>query len=259
MRLATWNVNSVGARLPRLLSWLDEVRPDLLCLQETKCAVAAFPTEPLAALGYQAAVHGEGRWNGVAILARGELAAVRRGLPDEPGGPQLQARAIGADYAGLRVWSVYVPNGRTVDSPHYTYKLAWLQALRRMVVDELAAHRRLAVCGDFNVAPTDADVYDPAAFVGATHVTEAERSALRGLREAGLADVVPRPGKGPHPFTFWDYRAGMFHQNFGMRIDLVYASAELTDQVGDAYVDREARKGAGPSDHAPIVVDLRER
>jgi exodeoxyribonuclease-3 len=266
VRLATWNVNSVGARLPRLLSWLADVRPDVVCLQEIKCASAAFPHAELAELGYQAAVHGDGRWNGVAIIARNELTAVQVGLPDEPGNPAPEARAISADCDGLRIWSVYVPNGRTVASPHYEYKLRWLEALRVTLAAELAGSNavgqpprppRLAVCGDFNVAPTDADVFDPEAFRGSTHVTEPERGALHALRELGLVDLVPRPLKGPHPYTYWDYRAGMFHKNLGMRIDLVYATESLADALDDAYVDREARKGTGPSDHAPIVVDLR--
>jgi len=256
MRLATWNVNSVRARLPRLLEWLGETRPDVLCLQETKIPDDGFPTAEVADLGYEAATHGDGRWNGVALLSRVGLEGVARGLPDEPGFPDPEARAIGATCAGLRVWSVYVPNGRTPDDPHYAYKLRWLATLRDAVAGELAAGADLVVCGDFNVAPTDADVWDPAVFVGATHVTGPEREALAELLETGLHDVVPTPLKGPHPFTYWDYRAGMFHQNKGMRIDLVYASATVTKRVRTAYVDREARKGKGPSDHAPIVVDL---
>jgi exodeoxyribonuclease-3 len=173
-----------------------------------------------------------------------------------PGFPDPEARAIGASCGGIRVWSVYVPNGRTVDDPHFAYKLDWLQALRTALGAHLGAGAQLAVCGDFNVAPTDADVWDPRAFVGATHVTAPERAALAGLREAGLVDVVPRPMKGPHPFTYWDYRAGNFHKDLGMRIDLVYATRALADRVTGAYVDREARKGKAPSDHAPIVVDL---
>jgi exodeoxyribonuclease-3 len=262
MRLATWNVNSVRARLPRLLEWLGEARPDVLCLQETKCAADEFPAAEVAALGYATAAHGDGRWNGVALLSRVGLDDVVRGLPGEPGFPDAEARAIGATCAGVRLWSVYVPNGRTPDSPHYAYKLRWLAALRETVAAELAggsaggADRALAVCGDFNVAPTDADVWDPAVFVGATHVTAPERLALTELRDAGLEDVVPTAMKGPHPFTYWDYRAGMFHQNKGMRIDLVYATPTVTKRLRSAYVDREARKGKGPSDHAPIVVDL---
>jgi exodeoxyribonuclease III len=263
MRLATWNVNSIRARLPRLLEWLAQTGPDVVCLQETKCTVDEFPSAEVADLGYAAAVHGDGRWNGVAVLSRVGLDEVTRGLPGEPGFPEPEARAVGATCAGLRVWSVYVPNGRTPDSPHYAYKLHWLATLRETVAGELAAgldraggERALAVCGDFNVAPTDADVWDPAVFVGATHVTAPERQALAELLDAGLSDVVPTPMKGPHPFTYWDYRAGMFHQNKGMRIDLVYATPTVTKRVRSAYVDREARKGKGPSDHAPIVVDL---
>ena len=188
-------------------------------------------------------MHGEG------------LADVSRGYPGEPGYPDPETRAIGATCGGVRVWSVYVPNGRTVDDPHYAYKLSWLAALRTALADELPDHERLVVCGDFNVAPTDADVFNPKAFAGSTHVTEPERAALAGLRELGLVDVVPRPLKGSNPFTYWDYRAGMFHQDMGMRIDLFYATPALADGVTDAYIDREARKGKGPSDHAPIVID----
>ncbi|MFC4105944.1 exodeoxyribonuclease III [Micromonospora zhanjiangensis] len=258
MRLATWNVNSVKARLPRLLPWLAETGPDVLCLQETKCPDGAFPVTEVGALGYQVASHSDGRWNGVAILSRVGLDDVRVGFTDEPGFPEPEARSISATCAGTRVWSIYVPNGRTTDSPHYRYKLDWLAALRTALGDELRAGAPLVVCGDFNVAPTDADVWDPALFVGSTHVTPAERDALARLRALGLRDVVPTPMKGPHPFTYWDYRAGMFHQNKGMRIDLVYATEDFADRVTAAYVDREARKGKSPSDHAPIVVDISE-
>jgi exodeoxyribonuclease III len=253
MRLATWNVNSVTARLPRLLDWLAAVEPDVVCLQETK--TAEFPAGEVGALGYQVAAHGNGRWNGVAVLSRVGLEDVTTGYRGEPGFPDPEARALGATCGDLRVWSVYVPNGRTVDDPHYGYKLAWLAALAGALAPEVAAHERLAVCGDFNVAPTDSDVWDPAAFVGATHVTEPERAALAQLRDIGLVDVVPRPLKGNNPFTYWDYRAGMFHKDMGMRIDLVYVTAPVAGAVTDAYVDREARKGKGPSDHAPIIVD----
>jgi exodeoxyribonuclease III len=253
MRLATWNVNSVGARLPRLLDWLAAVAPDVVCLQETK--TAEFPSTEVGTLGYQVAAHGDGRWNGVAVLSRVGIDEVTTGYPGEPGFPDPEARALGATCGGLRVWSVYVPNGRTVDDPHYRYKLSWLAALTGALAPEVAAHPRLAVCGDFNVAPTDRDVWDPAAFAGSTHVTEPERAALAQLRGIGLVDVLPRPLKGDNPFTYWDYRAGMFHQDMGMRIDLVYATAAVADTVTDAYIDREARKGKGPSDHAPVVVD----
>jgi exodeoxyribonuclease-3 len=256
MRLATWNVNSVRARLPRLLDWLATSKPDVVCLQETKCAADTFPAAEVAELGYATAAHGIGQWNGVALLSRVGLDDVTRGFPDEPGFPDPEARAIAATCEGLRVWSVYVPNGRTPDSPHYAYKLAWLAGLREALAADIATGRPLAVCGDFNVAPTDADVWDPALFVGSTHVTPPERQALTDLRALGLTDVVPRPMKGDNPFTYWDYRAGAFHQDKGMRIDLVYATGGLAGGVRSAYIDREARKGKGPSDHAPIVVDL---
>jgi len=250
----------VKARLPRLLAWLDDTRPDVVCLQETKCPDGSFPVAEVGELGYVAASHSDGRWNGVAILSRVGLDDILIGFPGEPGFPAPEARAVSATCAGVRVWSVYVPNGRTPDSPHYRYKLDWLEALRQALYGELhggpADGRPLAVCGDFNVAPTDADVWDPRLFIGATHVTPPERLALAALRELGLEDVVPTPMKGPHPFTYWDYRAGMFHQNKGMRIDLVYATRSLAAAVRSAYVDREARKGKGPSDHAPIVVDI---
>ena len=258
MRLATWNVNSVTARLPRLLDWLEHTAPDVLCLQEIKCSTEAFPAEAVATLGYETAAHGNGRWNGVAILSRVGLENVTRGLVDEPGFPDddPEARAIGATCGGVRIWSVYVPNGREPGHPHYTYKLAWLSALRATVAAELGSGP-FVVTGDFNVAPTDDDVWDPAVFVGSTHVTPPERAALAALREDGLVDVVPRPLKYDHPFTYWDYRAGAFPKNLGMRIDLFYADATLAASVTDAYVDRDARKGKTPSDHAPVVVTAR--
>ena len=261
MRIATWNVNSVAARLPRLVEWLERVAPDIVCLQETKCADDAFPVEAVAPLGYAVAAHGDGRWNGVAVLSRVGLDQVARGLPEEPGYPATEARAIAATAGGVRVWSIYVPNGREPGHEQYFYKLAWLAALRQTAAAELAAGggRLFAVLGDFNVAPTDADVWDPVAFVGDTHVTPPERAALADLRDLGLTDVVPRPLKYDRPFTYWDYRAGMFHRNLGMRIDLVYGNADFARAVTDAYVDREARKGKGPSDHAPVIVDLTVR
>ncbi len=256
MRLATWNVNSLAVRLPRVLEWLAATRPDVLCLQETKVSDDAFPHAALAELGYTAASHGTGRWNGVAIVSAVGVGEVRRGFAGEPGFPDPEARAVAATCGGVRVWSVYVPNGRTVDDPHYAYKLAWLAALREVIAAELPANPQLAVCGDFNVAPTDDDVWDPAAFVGATHVTVAERAAVAALRETGFVDVTARALKGSQPFTYWDYRAGNFHKGLGMRIDLVLLSTGLAAHVSDAYVDRDARKGKLPSDHAPVVVDL---
>jgi exodeoxyribonuclease-3 len=256
MRVATWNVNSVTARLPRLLEWLESRQPDVACLQELKVTEDKFPHLPVQGLGYEAAVHADGRWNGVAVLSRVGLDDVRRGIADEPGFPDPESRAVSAVCDGVLVRSVYVPNGRTPDDPHYAYKLRWLDALRATLAAELADHSSVMVLGDFNVAPTDADVWDPAKFVGSTHVTEPERAALAALRDLGLTDVVPRPGKGPNPFTYWDYRAGAFHQDWGMRIDHAYASTAVAERVTDAWVDRETRKGKGPSDHAPVVIDL---
>ncbi len=258
MRIATWNVNSVTARLDRLLAWLESAKPDVLALQELKCADAAFPLMPVQALGYEAVTWGTGRWNGVALLSRVGLDDVTIGLdgaPDYEGASE--PRAIGATCGGVRVWSVYVPNGREPGHAHYSYKLSWFDALRATAVRELAEapDRPFAVIGDFNVAPTDDDVWDIAQFEGSTHVTPAEREALAALRSAGLADVMPRALKGS-PFTFWDYRAAAFGRGWGMRIDLVYANEAFASHVTDAWIDREERKGKGASDHAPVVVDL---
>ena len=259
MRIATWNVNSVLARLPRLADWLKEAGPDVVCLQETKVAEGAFPADEVTGLGYAIADHGEGRWNGVAVLSRIGLENIERGLPGDPGYPDpqtLEARSIAVTCGPIRVRSVYIPNGRTPDDPHYDYKLRWLAALRDAVTADAAGRVPFALMGDFNVAPNEDDVWDPAAFVNSTHVTTPERDALARLRDTGLTDVIPRIAKGPHPFTYWDYRAGAFHKGMGMRIDLVYANAALAGAVSDAWVDREARKGKGPSDHAPVIVDL---
>ena len=258
MRVATWNVNSVKQRVPRLLPWLDERQPDVLCLQETKLADDAF-TELLGAeldhRGYAVALHGEPRWNGVAIASRAGLDDVVAGIPGGPGFPRPEARAVSATCGGIRVYSVYVPNGRTPDSDHYRYKLAWLAALREMVS---AGPDAAVVCGDMNIAPTDADVFDPEAYIGQTHVTAPEREALAGLQALGLHDVVRDHWPTERVFTYWDYRAGMFHQDLGMRIDLVLATEPVADRVRAAWVDRQARKGTGPSDHAPVIVDLDE-
>jgi exodeoxyribonuclease III len=251
-------VNSVKQRVPRLLPWLDQRRPDVVCLQETKLGDAAFTEllgEELGGRGYVVARHGEGQWNGVAILSKVGLGDVVPGLAGAPGFPHPEARALSATCAGIRVHSVYVPNGRVPDSDHYRYKLAWLAALR----DQLAAGPEAAiVCGDMNIAPTDADVFDPEAYVGQTHVTPPERAALAELEALGLRDVVRDRWPAERVFTYWDYRAGMFHRDLGMRIDLVLASAPVAGRVRAAWVDRQARKGSGPSDHAPVIVDLDE-
>jgi len=248
VRIATWNVNSIGARLPRLLPWLEETSPDVVALQETKCADGAFPHLPLRALGYDVAHAGDGRWNGVAVLSRVGLEDVSIVLDGHP-----EPRLASAQCGPLHVTSVYVPNGRALSDPHYAYKLEWFAALRRRL-DGFDPAQPLAVMGDFNVARTDADVWDPSAFVGSTHVTPAERTAMDGLEAWGLVDVAARPGKGDRPYTYFDYRAGMFHKDQGMRIDYVLATPAVV--VRDAYVDREARKGKGPSDHCPVVVDV---
>jgi exodeoxyribonuclease-3 len=258
MRVATWNVNSARQRMPRLLPWLDDRRPDVVCLQETKLTDEAFREllEPeLRGRGYELAVHGHAAWNGVAILSRVGLEDVVAGLPGAPGFPDPEARAVSASCGGVRVHSVYVPNGRVPGSDHYHYKLAWLESLRQSVERGPEA---VMVCGDMNIAPTDADVFDPVAYIGQTHVTAPEREALARLMSTGLRDVVRDRWPAERVFTYWDYRAGMFHKDLGMRIDLVLASAPVAARVRAAWVDRQARKGTGPSDHAPVMVDLDE-
>jgi exodeoxyribonuclease-3 len=258
VRVATWNVNSIRQRLPRLLPWLDERRPDVVCLQETKLADEAFDQllgEELARRGYLFARHGEVQWNGVAILSRAGLEDVTCGIAGAPGFPAPEARAVSASCGGIRIHCVYVPNGREPGSEHYRYKLAWLEALGRTVAEGPEA---TLVCGDVNIAPADIDVFDPQAYVGQTHVTSPERAALRALEELGLHDVVRERWPTERVFTYWDYRAGMFHKDLGMRIDLMLASAPVTARVRAAWVDRQARKGAKPSDHAPVIVDLDE-
>lgn len=256
MRIATWNVNSVKQRIPRLLPWLEQRRPDVVCLQETKLSDAAFAdllAGPMAELGYGFAHHGQGQWNGVALLSRVGLEDVEAGFPGQPDyDGRSEARAISATCGGVRVHSLYVPNGREIGCDHYDYKLAWLDALVTAVA---AGPADVALCGDMNIAPADADVFDPAAYVGHTHVTEPERQRLAAF---GLVDVLRARWPQARVFSYWDYRAGMFHQDLGMRIDLVLASAPVADRVAAAWVDRAARKGKGPSDHAPVIVDLDE-
>ncbi len=242
---------------------MSSAAPDVVCLQELKCAATAVPVTEFAALGYQVAVHSAGRWNGVAVLSKVGLADVKHGLLAEPGYqaegtlvPVVEPRAISATCAGIRIWSVYVPNGRAIGHAHFDYKLHWLQALAATVRREQPERSPFAVLGDFNVAPTDADVWDVTEFSGSTHVTPVERSALAALGAAGLVDVYPRALKHSVPFTYWDYRALGFPNNHDQRIDLVYADAAFAAAVTDAYVDRDQRKGAGASDHAPVVVDL---
>ncbi len=259
MRLATWNVNSVQARLPRLLDWLEDDRARTC----SACRRPRPPTPPSrsrrsASSATRSRRHGDGRWNGVAILSRVGLDDVTRGFPGEPGFPDPEARAdLAPPAAGCGSGRCTCPTAGTLDDPHYAYKLAWLAALRDALAAELGRPARpLAVCGDFNVAPTDDDVWDPAAFIGSTHVTPAGAGRPGRAARPRASRRRARAAEGPQPFTYWDYRAGMFHKDMGMRIDLVLASAPVAAAVTDAYIDREARKGKGPSDHAPIVVDL---
>ena len=258
MRLATWNVNSIKQRVPRLLPWLDQRQPDVVCLQETKLADDALATllgEQFVDRGYQFATHGESQWNGVAILSKVGLDDVVTGVANAPGFPRPEARAVSATCGGIRVHSLYVPNGRVPDSDHYRYKLDWLAALAQ---DLSRGPDDAVVCGDMNIAPADEDVFDPEAYIGQTHVTAPEREALERLQALGLRDVVRDRWPGKRVFTYWDYRAGMFHRDLGMRIDLVLATVPVAERVRAAWVDRHARKGSGPSDHAPVIVDLDE-
>lgn len=254
MRIATWNVNSLNARLPRVLEWLDANRPDVLCLQETKLADAAFPADALDGLGYRSVHHGDGRWNGVAIVSRVGVDEPTTGFEAEE--DVHGCRIVAATCGGVRVHSVYVPNGRSLDSEHYAFKLAWLKRLRTYLEERCDPAAPVAVCGDFNVAPWDDDVWDMAAFAGATHVSVPERQALQEVLDWGLEDVFRRFHPEGGVFSWWDYRGGDFHQGRGMRIDLVLLTRPLAGRASAAMVDRDARKGQKPSDHAPVVVEL---
>ncbi len=258
MRLATWNVNSLGARLPLVLEWMAVNQPDVLCLQETKLADTAFPAMAFAELGYQAAHHGDGRWNGVAVLSRVGLddPVAGFGSDEDAHGTRILAATCG----GVRVHSVYVPNGRSLDSEHLQFKLAWLSRLRDYLAETASPDGQVAVCGDFNVAPLDSDLWDPAAFVGMTHVSPAERQALDHVLDWGLDDVFRRFHPDGGVFSWWDYRAGNFHKGQGMRIDLVLLTKALADRTTSLTIDREARKksptGHKPSDHTVVVADI---
>jgi exodeoxyribonuclease-3 len=254
VRIATWNVNSLKARLGRVEEWLADVAPDVVCLQETKLADDAFPALSFGALGYESAHHGQGQWNGVAILSKVGLTDVVANFADG-GPPDPDARIVTATCGGIRVTSVYVPNGRSLDHEHYQYKLRWL--------DQLAAHvasgspdDAVIVAGDFNIAPEDRDIYDPSKFVGATHASPPERAALARLRDWGLVDLFRLQHDAPKLYSWWDYRAGDFHQGRGLRIDLVLGTRPVADRLRWSVIDRNARKGQGPSDHAPVIVDL---
>ncbi len=258
MRIATWNVNSLKARLPRVEEWIADVQPDVLCMQETKLAEDAFPALTFAALGYESVHHGQGQWNGVAILSRVGVSDVVANFSPASGERDPDARIITARCGGVLVSSVYVPNGRSLDHDHYQYKLRWMAQLRRHVASLTDPADAVVVTGDFNIAPDDRDVYDPKKFVGATHVSQAERDLLAELCDWGLVDLF----RGRYPderlYSWWDYRAGDFHQGRGLRIDLVLGSASVAARTTWAVVDRNARKGQSPSDHAPVIVDLAE-
>ncbi len=279
MRIATWNVNSLKARQEAVERWLDRAAPDILLLQETKLTDGDAPVMAFAMAGYRLIHHGEGRWNGVAIATRDALSLedvvtnfgdgpVRDSGPGGAGAdvtseddfdPFDEARMVAATVAGIRVVSLYAPNGRVVDSPFYTGKLAWFERLARWVDEEIRAGRDVVLGGDLNVAPTDDDVWDAGAVHGGTHVSERERAAFRGLLERGLIDGYRRRHDETGRFSWWDYRAGMFHKNFGMRIDHLLVSPSVADRIVDAEIDRAARKGPPvPSDHAPLLIDLDE-
>ena len=258
MRLATWNVNSLKQRLPRVEDWLLECDIDVLCLQETKVADTTFPSMALSALGYDAVHLGEGRWNGVAIVSRVGLGDPVYGFADG-GPPDSESRLLTARCAGALVVTIYVPNGRALHEEHYQYKLAWLDRLHAHVAALATPDDDVIVCGDFNIAPSDLDVYNPRAFEGSTHVSPPERERFEALLEWGFVDVVrARFPDTERIYSWWDYRAGNFHKGLGMRIDHVLATRSLAERVSWALIDRNARKGSQPSDHAPVVVEFEE-
>ncbi len=255
MRIATWNVNSLKVRLPRVEAWVDEVRPDVLLMQETKLTDSAFPGLPFQALGYEYAHHGQGQWNGVAILSRVGIENVVANFADGDAA-DADARVLTATCGGVRCTSVYVPNGRSLEDPHYTYKLAWLDRLRRQLDRTCTPDQPIAIGGDFNIAPTDVDVWNGAKAQGNTHVSAPERESLDRLKAWGLSDLFRQMHPDGSFYSWWDYRAGDFHMGRGMRIDYILGSAPLQAAARWAIVDRNARKGTQPSDHAPVIIDL---
>lgn len=256
MRIATWNVNSLKQRLPRVEEWLGYAEPDVLCIQETKTADDKFPQLTFGALGYDAAHYSQGQWNGVAILSRVGVSEVTTGFGEMPDSYEGDARLLSAECGGIRVVTVYVPNGRQVGTEFYDRKLRWLASLREWLDTHYSPDEPLVLLGDFNVAPEDRDVWSPKAFEGDTHVTGPERDALARLREWGLTDAFREVYDQDGLFTYWDYRRGDFHQHRGMRIDLCYVTKPLAERVTYALVDRNARKGKGPSDHTAMLVDF---
>ena len=264
MRIATWNVNSIRSRIDRVEAWLERSDCDVLAIQETKANESQFPMLGLNALGYEVAHVGLNQWNGVAILSRVGLADVAVGFPDMPpfGDPTVsEARAVGATCGGVRLWSLYVPNGRALGDPHLAYKLEWLERLRLAGSGWLAADpdAEIALMGDWNIAPQDEDVWDMADFAESTHVSAPERAAFQAMIETGFTDVARPFTPGPGVYTYWDYKQLSFPKRRGMRIDFVLGSPTLTARVKGASIDREERKGKGASDHAPVVVELADR
>ena len=254
MKLVTWNVNSLKQRMPRVLELLEQHEPDIVCLQETKTTSEAFPVDELAQAGYVGAHHSGGRWAGVAVLGRAAAPPqdVASGLPGEVA--QDESRWVEATVGGVRVVSVYVPNGRTLDSPTFEQKLVFLDAMRARVA--ALAGTPLIVAGDMNIAPADLDVYDPAGFVGSTHTSDAERSRMDAILSQGLVDAYRRVHPDEVGYTWWDYRAGHFHKGLGLRIDLVLASDDLAERLVECGIDRNYRKGPKPSDHAPLLAEF---
>jgi exodeoxyribonuclease-3 len=257
MLLATWNVNSIRTRVDRVVDWLERSGTDVLAMQETKCRDDQFPHEAFERAGYQVAHVGLSQWNGVAVASRVGIADVEIGFAEQPtwGDPGVaEARAIGATCDGVRVWSLYIPNGRDLADPHYTYKLEWLRALRGAASAWLAADPAapIALVGDWNIAPRDEDVWDMAAFEGATHVSPAERAAFAAFAELGFRD--PARELAPDSYTYWDYQRLRFPRNEGMRIDFALTSPALAERVVGARIDRNERKGKGPSDHVPVTL-----
>ncbi|MGZ5416256.1 MAG: exodeoxyribonuclease III [Nocardioides sp.] len=261
MRIATWNVNSIRSRIDRVEAFVQRQDIDVLALQETKARDDQWPVMGLEAMGYEVATLGHSQWNGVAIASRVGLSDVQHGFDGMPeyGDPlAAEARAIGATCGGVRVWSLYVPNGRKLGDPHLDYKLAWLKALRDTAAGWLAddPDAQVALTGDWNVAPLDEDVFDMAQFAKSTHVSPPERAAFRAVVDAGYADVVRPHTPGPEVYTYWDYYRQRFERNRGLRIDFVLGSPALAARVTGAVIDREERAGTGASDHAPVIVDL---
>lgn len=254
MIIATWNVNSVLARLPLVLRWLKSARPDVLCLQETKCSDERFPAAEFAEVGYSAAAHGQPTYNGVAVLARGGIADVSRGLPGDEAG--AQARVIAATVGGVRVVNVYVPNGQSVGSEKYEFKLEWLGRLRDYLDEEFWADDEVLICGDFNVAPEDRDVHDPAAWRGRILCSGPERARLDHVRGWGFTDAFRQHVAAGGHYSWWDYRAGSFRMNAGLRIDHIWVSEPLAGRCTRAWIDREPRGWERPSDHTPVLAEF---